>query len=99
MDCICLLFQGGHMMKITAVTAIAAVVFFAGSAPASEPSPYAGQEQREIKSLSADEVKDYLAGKGMGMAKAAELNEYPGPLHVLQLASELNLSPEQKART
>ena len=87
------------MMKTTAVTGIAALIFFAGSAPANEPSPYVGQEQREIKSLSADEVKDYLAGKGMGMAKAAELNQYPGPLHVLQLASELHLSAEQKART
>eukprot|EP00494_Astrolonche_serrata_P005864 UN05881 len=31
----------------------------------------------------------------MGLAKAAELNHYPGPLHVLELAGELTLSREQ----
>ena len=35
----------------------------------------------------------------MGLAKAAELNHYPGPAHVLTLATELALTPDQKART
>jgi len=87
------------MMKAMAIIAISAVIFSAGFASANQASPYVGQEQREIKSLSPDEVKDYLAGKGMGLAKAAELNQYPGPVHVLELASQLNLSAEQKART
>jgi len=34
----------------------------------------------------------------MGLAKAAELNHYPGPRHVLDLASELKLSEEQRLR-
>src|SRR5262249_56164736 len=34
-----------------------------------------------------------------GLAKAAELNGYPGPAHVLELASELGLTPEQRAAT
>jgi predicted glycoside hydrolase/deacetylase ChbG (UPF0249 family) len=62
-------------------------------------SPYVGQESREIKALSAQEVSDYLSGKGMGLAKAAELNGYPGPVHVLELATELELTPEQKSKT
>ncbi len=62
-------------------------------------SPYAGQESREIKALSPQEIGDLLAGKGMGYAKAAELNGYAGPAHVLELASELRLSAEQRART
>lgn len=68
---------------------------------ASEPvhSPYAGQELRSIKSLSDSEVQDLLAGRGMGLAKAAELNRYPGPAHVLEFARRLGLIPEQKART
>ncbi|CAA0103560.1 Uncharacterised protein [BD1-7 clade bacterium] len=33
------------------------------------------------------------------MAKAAELNHYPGPKHVLELAAELNLSHEQLDKT
>lgn len=65
----------------------------------SDASPYAGQEAREIKALSAKDVQDYLAGKGMGFAKAAELNGYPGPAHVLTLAEQLRLSAEQKQRT
>ena len=35
----------------------------------------------------------------MGFAKAAELNHYPGPKHVLQLADQLQLSEEQRRRT
>lgn len=62
-------------------------------------SPYVGQEQRAIKALSANEIADLLSGKGMGLAKAAELNHYPGPLHVLDLASELELSPKQRQAT
>jgi Spy/CpxP family protein refolding chaperone len=65
----------------------------------SQSSPYVGQELREIKALSPQELSDYLSGKGMGLAKAAELNGYPGPAHVLDLATQLNLTPDQKART
>ena len=63
------------------------------------PSSYAGQEGREIKALSAEERDQYLTGQGMGLAKAAELNHYPGPKHVLELADSLQLSAEQKAKT
>lgn len=35
----------------------------------------------------------------MGLAKAAELNGYPGPAHVLELATDLLLSAEQRERT
>jgi len=34
----------------------------------------------------------------MGFAKAAELNHYPGPKHVLQLADQLQLSEEQRQK-
>lgn len=64
-----------------------------------ESSPYAGQEERAIKALSSDEVENYLAGKGAGFAKAAELNHYPGPRHVLDLARELELTAEQRKRS
>lgn len=62
-------------------------------------SSYAGQETRDIKALSDDEMQAYLQGKGMGLAKAAELNRYPGPMHVLELTGQLELSPEQRNRT
>jgi Spy/CpxP family protein refolding chaperone len=61
--------------------------------------PYAGQHERDIKALSAEEVKQYLSGAGMGYARPAELNRYPGPMHVLELAEQLSLTPEQRRRT
>jgi hypothetical protein len=59
-------------------------------------SPYAGFLDREIKALSDEEIQGLLAGEGMGMALAAELNRYPGPRHVLDMGPMLGLSPEQK---
>jgi len=61
-------------------------------------SPYADLKGREIKALSAEELQQYEVGEGMGLALAAELNRYPGPLHALGLADELALSEEQTAR-
>jgi hypothetical protein len=42
---------------------------------------YAGQQTRAIKALSSQEEQDLRLGRGMGLAKAAELNGYPGPMH------------------
>jgi Spy/CpxP family protein refolding chaperone len=61
-------------------------------------SPYAGLERRAVKALSSDEIADLRAGRGMGLALPAELNGYPGPVHVLELAGSLALSAEQRAR-
>jgi hypothetical protein len=61
-------------------------------------SPYAGMQTRTIKALSDQQIADLKAGRGMGLALAAELNGYPGPIHVLELADQLGLSAEQKAR-
>jgi hypothetical protein len=49
--------------------------------------------------VSDEEIGDLLEGRGMGLAKAAELNSYPGPLRVLQLADELGLSEAQRKAT
>lgn len=62
-------------------------------------TPYQGQQSRAIKSLSTDELSGYLQGKGMGLAKAAELNHYPGPRHVLDLAKPLGLTAQQIAQS
>ena len=62
-------------------------------------SPYRGQETREIKALSQEDIEGYLTGEGMGFAKAAELNHYPGPKHVLELTEELNLEKVQIDKT
>ena len=60
---------------------------------------YAGEERREIKSLSPEEIEQLLQGHGMGLAKAAELNHYPGPRHVLDLGAQLELTSKQRAET
>ena len=78
---------------------IVALVLAALPALAQHAQPYAGQQQRGIKALSDDEVRDLLEGKGMGLARAAELNGYPGPMHVLELAEPLGLSDDQRAKT
>ena len=57
--------------------------------------PYAGQQSRPIKALSDDDIAALQNGEGMGMAKAAELNGYPGPKHVLDLARQLQLTDGQ----
>ena len=64
-----------------------------------QKSPYAGQQERVVKALSVREINDYEQGRGMGLAKAAELNHYPGPKHVLELAERLGLSQEQRSQT
>ena len=51
-----------------------------------------------MKSLSDQQLSDLRAGRGMGMALPAELNGYPGPVHVLELADALGLTPEQREK-
>jgi Spy/CpxP family protein refolding chaperone len=66
------------------------------AAPAA--SPYAGMERREVKALSQQQVDDLRAGRGMGLSLPAELNGYPGPAHVLELADALRLSDNQRVK-
>lgn len=59
------------------------------------PSGYIDLQYTEIRGLTAEQVEGYRTGAGMGFALPAELNGYPGPRHVLDLADELELSEEQ----
>lgn len=70
-----------------------------GASGAQPVSPYTGAVDRPIKALSEQQTAGYLQGEGMGLAMAAELNGYPGPAHVLELAEPLGLSATQKARS
>jgi Spy/CpxP family protein refolding chaperone len=78
---------------------LAATPVAADTAHHGQHSPYAGQQTRDIKALSPEEIADLNAGRGMGLALAAELNGYPGPRHVLDLAQELQLTTEQQRQT
>src|SRR5438105_7848719 len=87
------------MNRIAVFASLAVIATSAANATAQTTSPYAGQQQRTIKALSDQEIGDLLEGRGMGLAKAGELNSYPGPLHVLQLAEQLELSDQERAAT
>ena len=54
-------------------------------------SPYAHAQSAEVPSLSPEEVRELRNGDGMGLARAAELNHFPGPKHLLDLAPKLGL--------
>ena len=87
----------GHMPWLrSAAFAVVITMLAAGAGLAQHLQPYAGQQDRAIAGLSADEVKAFLDGRGMGLAKPAEVNGYPGPMHVLELADELKLTGEQR---
>lgn len=58
-------------------------------------SKYKGQEHREIKSLSSEDILELREGKGWGLAKAAELNGIPGPVHLLEMKEEIKLTESQ----
>jgi hypothetical protein len=75
---------------------LAAIIPLAGVAVAE--TPYAGMQSRPIKALSDQQIADLGAGRGMGLALAAQLNGYPGPVHVLELADKLELSADQRAQ-
>lgn len=74
-----------------------AAAFATSATWAQHAQPYAGQQARAIKALSDAEVDDLLAGRGAGLARAAELNGFPGPIHVLEHALALMLTPQQRA--
>ncbi len=59
-------------------------------------TPYEGQETRAIKALAPERIEGLLSGAGLGYAKAAELNGWPGPLHAIELADALALSEDQR---
>ena len=65
--------------------------------PTVTPSNYSELLETEIRGFSPDQVDGYRTGKGLGMALPAELNGYPGPRHVLDLAEDLELTSEQLA--
>ena len=46
--------------------------------------------------LTAEAVRQLLDGDGMGLARPAEMNNYPGPKHLLDRAQELALTTEQQ---
>lgn len=61
-------------------------------------SEYAGLESSEVRSFTQQELDDLRSAAGMGLARPAELNRYPGPKHVLEMATTLGLDESQRTR-
>jgi hypothetical protein len=86
----------GRIALLAALAAGVLVVQLGGMAANSKaqtvdgptPSPYAGQQGSSVRGLTDEEIADLRTGSGMGLARPAELNSYPGPRHVLDLADE-----------
>src|SRR5262245_25864350 len=104
MSCCASLSLGRHkgVQPMKAVFAAVLIVAVGGAAFAQHAqrshTPYAGMHDRDIKALSEQQLADLRAGRGMGLALAAELNGYPGPLHVIELADQLGLSADVRRR-
>ena len=81
--------SGGHATPYTGPLAMSSM------AADTVPSPYAGEESRAVKSLSAEDVAELRRGGGWGLAKAAELNGMPGRFHLLEHTDEIPLTREQ----
>jgi Spy/CpxP family protein refolding chaperone len=62
-------------------------------------TPYAGMQNRAVKSLSDDDIKELRRGGGWGLALAAELNGMPGPAHLLELKDQIPLTDDQEVKT
>jgi hypothetical protein len=58
-------------------------------------SPYVNLLDSELRGLSPEEIQDLQSGAGSGLARAAELNGYPGPVHILEMQEQLELTEEQ----
>lgn len=68
-------------------------------APITSPQhvhPQPTSDATATSALNAEAVAQLLNGDGMGLARPAEMNGYPGPKHLLERATELALTTEQQ---
>ena len=81
------------------ILSLALLLFLAQALSAQhEHSLYMGLEIAEGTTLTPEELEQLRNGDGMRQALPAELNQHPGPKHVLELAGQLGLDEEQRRR-
>ena len=83
------------MNKLLLITFLTSSISCSIIANTQHQSNYVGQEYREIKSLSNDDISELLNGAGWGLAKPAELNGVPGPKHILEMPEKIDLTKAQ----
>ena len=84
-----------HVLRAGVVALLPTGLWAAGTDHA---QPYAGFQDRAIKSLSDDDLEELRRGGGWGLALPAELSGLPGPAHLLELQDEIGLSADQVAQ-
>lgn len=82
-------------MKTQIALFAASIAFAAPAFSEASHQPYKGFEAREITSLSQADIDELEEGAGWGLALPAELNGYPGPAHLIELAAQLGLADDQ----
>ncbi len=85
------------MSRLCLAIAVTLAVLTSAQAQLAPALPYSGWEHLCVKALSNEQIADLCAGRGMSLAMPAELNGYPGPVHVLELGDQLRLTWEQRA--
>jgi hypothetical protein len=87
-------------MRILLIFAICLLVAVPALAQDQLTSPYRQQAEKGLRGLDEKEIAELKAGAGMRLARAAELNSYPGPRHVLDAieAGKLAGGAEQRER-
>lgn len=53
-------------------------------------------DDQATSTLTTEQVRQLLNGDGMGLARTAETQRYPGPKHLLERAEELGLTADQQ---
>lgn len=74
-----------------------AAVITSHGAMAQGYAPCAGTQTHDIKALPSRQIADPRDGRAMGTALPAELNGYPGPMHVVEHADSLALDDAQRS--
>lgn len=87
-----------HTVRGAALPILILPLFASAASSQHAHSPYAGMETAEGTALTPGEITDLRNAEGMRLALPAELNRYPGPRHVLDLAGDLGLSERTTAR-
>jgi hypothetical protein len=92
----------GGLLAVAALLPVTGRAESGGPAPppAGIPAPHRDAPDSEIPGLGADEVAELREGSGMGQARVAEVQGYPGPRPVLDAwtAGQLPLSSKQVSR-
>lgn len=83
-----------HRKLLSVVLSVAAAL--PAGAQHVHPAATEGPNVGATTTLTTEQVRELLNGDGMGFAKPAELQRYPGPKHLLERAAELGLTAEQQ---